>query len=176
MTVAMTATNPHGLVGVPVQIVLGQPSKRHAGAPTSYAPEQDDFARRLSDPGSSLEWRSEKLREYRRHPKGLRRCAELPRRAQGPERIIQVAPEVLRSYLAAPARMAWLGQWFSRNGVALDCTAIAAELSGLVFRRHRRDFRPEWAEGWTAWMRWMTRDTVDARGEPAAAPPSGDSP
>ena len=97
-------------------------------------------------------------------------------RPQDPERIIQVAADILLLYVAAPARMAWLGQWLSRNGVALDCAAVAKEFGGLVVRRHGRDFRPQWAEGWTAWLRWMARSTVNASGDPPAADASGDGP
>ena len=166
---------------VPVQVVLGQGASLGAGAVNIRAMlcggiDPSDLARRLSDPGASMEWRSEKLLELRRSPDALRMYADLPGRAQGAERIIQVAPDVLRSYVAAPARMAGLGQWLDSKGVALDCAAIADELSGLVFRRHRRSFNPAWAEGWAAWIRWMTRSTEDASGEAPPAPPSGEGP
>ena len=132
------------------------------------------MARRLAAPGSSKEWRSRLLRELRRRPKALRLYAQRPGHVHHEvDQVVQVAPDVLRSYLAAPARMAWLGEWLGSNNVALDCTPVAGDLGRMILRRLRSSCHERWRKGWTVWIGWLSTAAQKKDAEPGGAPDSG---
>ena len=174
----MTANTPQSLVGVPVQTVLGQGDPLGAEAVNIRAMvcggiDPSDLARRLSDPGASMEQRSEMLRDLRRRPDALRMYAGFPGPAQGPERIVQVAPDVLQGYLTTPARMAWLGEWLGSNNVALDCTPVAGDLGRMILRRLRSSCHERWRKGWTVWIGWLSMAAQKSEAEPGGPPDAG---
>jgi len=120
-----------------------------------------ELASLIADETFPVEHRSALLLGLLEMPSALAVLAMTANRAPARRRTVQVAPDVLREYLRAPVKAACLGRWLSRRGIALDCRGIADEHAGVVIRRLRCHLESGRADGWDAWLRWMT-DAADA--------------